>query len=199
MSGQTIHALTNLSAGYQFELPVSVGTNIVAVAQAYLADRGLSEDEQRGFYVSVFPTRDLVDGDAEDRELPPVGGATTASAPATDQTPPAEPLAGATQYQPDAQSGASGSVGGPEAAGETPEAVGRPYVDPNPDRPEVPLRWETESDPTFTGVAESHDSLNADEDQTRRAGETDFEAPGLVGLIPTPEQRRDAQDQAGGS
>jgi hypothetical protein len=51
-----LHSLTNLAAGLKFDLSVEVGQDVVAAAKAELAERGVPEAIQQGFYVSVFPT-----------------------------------------------------------------------------------------------------------------------------------------------
>jgi 3-hydroxyisobutyrate dehydrogenase-like beta-hydroxyacid dehydrogenase len=51
----SIHALTNLASGHSFELSVPTGVDPAGLARAFLADQGLTEDEQAGFYVSVYP------------------------------------------------------------------------------------------------------------------------------------------------
>ncbi|MTD14913.1 hypothetical protein GIS00_13285 [Nakamurella sp. YIM 132087] len=51
----SIHALTNLASGHSFELTVPVGEDVTALAKEYLLGQQLPEDQQAGFYVSVFP------------------------------------------------------------------------------------------------------------------------------------------------
>lgn len=85
MIGNSIHSLSNLAAGLEFELSVPVGQDVAALAKADLAERGLPESVQQGFYVSVFPTG--LD-DAEQGEPAGVGSQQVANPPSNSDSSP---------------------------------------------------------------------------------------------------------------
>ncbi|GGL95235.1 hypothetical protein [Nakamurella endophytica] len=71
MPVSSTHALTNLSSGHAFDLPVPVGEDVAAAAKAFLVEQGLPEDVQSGFYVSVYPVglEETPDTDAGSSQL----------------------------------------------------------------------------------------------------------------------------------
>ena len=80
MTGQHVHALTNLASGHAFELTVPDGSDVLGAAEHFLAEQGLGHEAGDGFYISVRPIRHA------EEDQPALGGAFPASAGADDQS-----------------------------------------------------------------------------------------------------------------